>query len=463
MGVPVRSSPSLLEPGVFGVFRPVLLLPDGILDRLTPEQLQAVVAHELCHIRYRDNLVGALHMFVETVFWFHPLVWWMGNRMVEERELACDEEVLGMGSQPRVYADAILNVCKLYVESPMACVSGVAGADLKKRIAGIMSNRVAARLSFVKKAALAIAATLSVAVPIIVGVMNAPMVQAQARSSVQSGDAVMPKFEVASIRACGSSIGPKRNPRDDLSRERLQLPCQPLIRLIHHAYVNYANGHASPLAAIPISGGPAWINSSGYELSAKAEVPQTRGVMNGPMLRALLEDRFQLRIHREIREVPVYTLTVARGGPKLQPSREGSCTPFDADNLAPPPEESGKPSLCGMSDVTDNRFYVPGAKMVDLCRSLSDYLDRTVIDKTGIAGTFDIRLNVSAVDLGIVGPGLSDSLVPAPPPPDATSAVANEVASRIRGALTEVGLKLESTKGPGEFLVIDHVERPSEN
>ena len=108
--IPARSSPAPLEPGVFGVFRPVLLLPEGIFDRLTPAQLRAVIAHELCHVRHRDNLMAAIHMFVETAFWFHPLVWWIGKRMVEEREHACDEEALRLGSEPRAYAEGILNV-----------------------------------------------------------------------------------------------------------------------------------------------------------------------------------------------------------------------------------------------------------------------------------------------------------------------------------------------------------------
>ena len=75
----VRVSP-LLEPGVFGIFRPVLRLPDGIAQRLSPAQFQAIVAHELCHIRRRDNLFAAIHMLVEAIFWFHPLVWWIGAR-----------------------------------------------------------------------------------------------------------------------------------------------------------------------------------------------------------------------------------------------------------------------------------------------------------------------------------------------------------------------------------------------
>jgi beta-lactamase regulating signal transducer with metallopeptidase domain len=124
-------SPAFAEPGVFGVRRPVLLLPAGITDRLTPPQLKAIVAHELCHVRRRDNLATAIHMGVEALFWFHPLVWWLGARLMEERERACDEEVLLMGSEPETYAEGILKICELYLESPLRCVSGVTGANLR--------------------------------------------------------------------------------------------------------------------------------------------------------------------------------------------------------------------------------------------------------------------------------------------------------------------------------------------
>src|SRR5207344_3430270 len=73
----VRSSATLLEPGVVGFIRPVLLLPEGILKQLTPSQLEAVLAHEQCHVRRRDNLTSAFHMLVEALFWFHPAVWWI--------------------------------------------------------------------------------------------------------------------------------------------------------------------------------------------------------------------------------------------------------------------------------------------------------------------------------------------------------------------------------------------------
>src|SRR6202023_1283023 len=76
-------SSGIVEPGIFGIGRPVLLLPEGITDRLTPAQLQAILSHELCHVRRRDNLGAAIHMLVESIFWFHPLVWGIGGRLVE--------------------------------------------------------------------------------------------------------------------------------------------------------------------------------------------------------------------------------------------------------------------------------------------------------------------------------------------------------------------------------------------
>jgi RND family efflux transporter MFP subunit len=177
--VAVRSSPGLLEPGVVGFLRPVLLLPDGIVKRLTSPQLEAVLAHELCHVRRRDNLTAALHMIVEAVFWFHPLVWWIGGRLVAERERACDEGVLSLGKEPRDYADAILSVCKLCAESPVACVSGVSRASLKNRIQRILSERVAGNLNLPKKIALTAAALGALAVPVVVGMISAPSLRSQ--------------------------------------------------------------------------------------------------------------------------------------------------------------------------------------------------------------------------------------------------------------------------------------------
>ena len=145
-GLPVRSTRVRLEPGVFGVVHPVLLLPELIRERLSDSQLDAIITHELWHVRRRDNLTAMVHMLVEAVFWFYPPVWGIRARLLEEREQACDEAVLESRREPLAYAEGILNVCKSYVEAPMTCVSGVTGSDLKKRIVRIMAHQAARRL-----------------------------------------------------------------------------------------------------------------------------------------------------------------------------------------------------------------------------------------------------------------------------------------------------------------------------
>jgi beta-lactamase regulating signal transducer with metallopeptidase domain len=163
--LPVLSCSDRLEPGVFGIVRPVLLLPEGITRRLTGPQLQTLIAHEMCHARRHDNLSGAIHMVVEAVFWFHPLVWWIESKLVEERERACDEEVLQLGNDPEVYAESILNVCKHYLESPLVCLSAVSGGRLRQRIDYIMANYATRKLDFNPKFMLLSAATAAILAP----------------------------------------------------------------------------------------------------------------------------------------------------------------------------------------------------------------------------------------------------------------------------------------------------------
>jgi bla regulator protein BlaR1 len=158
-----------LEPGIFGIVQPVLVWPEGISERLDDAHLEAILAHELWHVRRRDNLVATMHMVVEAIFWFHPLVWWLGARLVEERERACDEEVLQSGSDRHVYAESILKICEFCVESPLDCVSGVTGADLKRRIVRIMTEGIACRLDFRRNLLLGAFAFVAVAAPVVFG------------------------------------------------------------------------------------------------------------------------------------------------------------------------------------------------------------------------------------------------------------------------------------------------------
>src|SRR6266576_271704 len=187
-----------LEPGIFGIIRSALLWPEGISERLEDAHLEAILAHELCHVRRRDNLAAALHMVVEAIFWFHPLVWWLEARLMEERERACDEGVLESGSDRQVYAESILKICEFCVGPPLACVSGVTGADLKKRMLYIMTKNVSRKLDFSRKLLLSVAGLFVVAGPIVFGLLHAT--QSRAQYQAQSAATIAPKFEVASIK-----------------------------------------------------------------------------------------------------------------------------------------------------------------------------------------------------------------------------------------------------------------------
>jgi bla regulator protein blaR1 len=440
--IEVRSTTARLEPGIAGFRRPTLLLPSGIAERLTPRQLDAILAHELCHARRHDNATAAVHMLVETLFWFHPLVWWIGARLLDERERACDEAVIAAGLEPREYADAIVNVCRFYVESPLTCVAGVTGADLKKRLRAILAGAAVRDLSAAQKFALIILAITAMAVPFL---------------------AQTPKFEVASIRPCrptdDSGDGGRKSVRKGGGRgptaspARLVTGCETVESLIRSAYVLYATGQlirdpSSP----PVEGGPPWIRSEHYQITAKAEGAPGDGAMNGPLMRALLEDRFKLKVHREARDVPMYALTVANGGPRLTPWQPGSCTPVEPGAARP-----DNPCRVLIRPRPPNlALEGKGTTLAEIAKLLFLLVDRPVLDRTGLSGRYDIDMEFAPEQrpAAFRPPG-----EPSGPPPPAEE----PTAPRIFTAFEKLGLKLEPAKGAREYLIIDHVERPTRN
>jgi uncharacterized protein (TIGR03435 family) len=259
---------------------------------------------------------------------------------------------------------------------------------------------------------------------------------------------------VASVKPCVKDAEPgHRGARkgDGLqsSPDRLHLPCQTFMSLIQWAWVNFADGHFNPLGSVPISG-PDWIHADLLTIDAKAERPESWGTMNGPMLRALLEQRFKLKIRTESREMPVYALTVAKGGAKLQPSKH-DCIVLDLEH-PPLPLESDKPlpAVCGMGRLNGQGWEAFAVTMGELVRLLSDYADRKVVDRTGLSGTYDIHFNLSPEDLG-VSPAAAPNTGPA------------DVFARVRASVYKIGLRLEPSRAPEDVLVIDAAERPSGN
>jgi bla regulator protein BlaR1 len=205
--IAVLQGTASLEPGIFGMLTPVLLWPVGISAHLEDAHLEAVVAHELWHVRRHDNLTGALHMAVEAVFWFHPLVWWLGGRLIDERERACDEKVLEMGGDREVYAESILKTCEFCAGFlPLACVSGAAGADLAKRVADIMASGAVRELSFDRKLLLGTAALATIAVPTLAGSLNAAPTRALLEARNPDGSSAVSALHANRDTPAGTSV-----------------------------------------------------------------------------------------------------------------------------------------------------------------------------------------------------------------------------------------------------------------
>ena len=300
--IAARSTPLLLEPGVVGILRPVLLLPEGISARLTASELQAVIAHELCHARRRDNLTSAIHMVVEVLFWFHPLVWWIGARLIDERERACDEAVVELGNEPQTYAEGILKVCRFYMESKLTCVSGVSGASLKRRIEDIMNNRMTAQLSSVKKILLASATTAALVLPVSVGLVTSPRVIAQTASS-SSADAAFADVKITKAFGKGGiGIGIGNN-------ENLSVRNESLRTIIAYAY---------NIDITAVVGGPDWLDKHpAYNIFARARTAVKSEDDMRSLLKTLLADRFGVQSHPDVQQVAAFVLRVAQGGSKL--------------------------------------------------------------------------------------------------------------------------------------------------
>jgi len=436
-----------LEPGIFGITRPVLLWPEGISERLEDAHLKAILAHELWHVRRRDNLAAVVHMVIEAIFWFHPLVWWLGARLIEERERACDEAVLELGGERQVYAESILKVCEFCVGSPLACVSGVTGADLKKRIVHIMSEPIARKLDFTRKLLLSAAGLLAFALPITFGLMNA----APGRAQSQAGNTAMaaPGYVSASIKPNKSD---KNMVRLWFTPDGFSATGITLQTLIREAYGVQDN---------QISGAPDWVNTQRYDIEAKRDKsaanelralgPDQGKLVMQSMLQSLLADRFKLTLHLANKDLQQYSLVVAENGPKLQQSKPEDTYP----NGIKGPDGHGHPGLMQM-DIGRGRLTGQGLSMSTLATLLSRQLGSTVLDKSGLTGSYDFTLqwtpdaNQVAVANGMQG---TDN----PPPPDASGP------SIFTAVQEQLGLELKSQTGPVGILVIDHVESPSEN
>lgn len=209
--------------------------------------------------------------------------------------------------------------------------------------------------------------------------------------------AARPRFEVASVKR-NMSCGGRRGGGGAPTPGRLNMECATLQTLIENAYSIFADGLTMSPKTIEISGGPGWMLSDTYDISAKAEDGADFAQMAGPMMQALLEERFKLNTHRESREVPAYFLTVAKGGPKLELTKEGSCVTVDVNHPLIPVPGQPRPVRCGSQGTSFKDGIVTmswrGTTMDLLANdfALTRVVGRPIIDRTGLSGQFDIRL-----------------------------------------------------------------------
>lgn len=432
-------SQTSLEPGVFGILRPVLLWPHSISEHLDDGHLEAVLAHELCHVRRRDNLAAALHMLIEAIFWFHPLVWWMGARLIEERERACDEGVLEFGSRRHVYAESILRVCEFCLSSPLTCVSGVTGADLKKRMVYIMTDRVIPKLNFTRKVLLWTAACLAIALPIAFGLFSATPSRAEAQLGTT------PKFATVSVQThSGENNGFTMTrvmtaDKKDQGFAAKNVSPHMLLQLAYH------------IQDTQVVGEPDWFTSAKYDIDAKLDQstadaisklnPDERNLINQRLLQQFLADYFKVTVHQDSRDLPVYELLIADGGPKLQ-----KVNTFSFMHM-------------GIGEISSQ-----GTPLDLLTAQLSQRLGRTVVDKTGLSGTYAFSLHWTPdteEQVHMRAAGLPDL-----PPKGAGPGQPVPVGSGpplMTALQEELGLKLQPQTERVQVLVIDHAEQPAQN
>lgn len=280
---------------------------------------------------------------------------------------------------------------------------------------------------------------------------NAVIILALGASAVSAQTATKPQFDAASIKLS--------------SRQRI-MTVNPLPgRLSADASLQVLIQYAYGVQPFQIVGGPNWLSSNRYQIEATADTAASRDQIF-LMLQSLLEDRFQLKIHRDTRELPVFALVPNKASLNLTSPHESTCEDSPANaasewtgagRVAAPGEIPSAPSRCGTALVVlgPSGAEIKGGKisMPELARVLSTLVGRSVIDRTRFAGLFDVELNF-----------VPDDTTPSLPPPPPNAGISDMTGVSIAQALQQqLGLRLQSTKGAVPVIVIDQAEPPSAN
>jgi uncharacterized protein (TIGR03435 family) len=442
-------------PTVIGWLNPVIVLPLAAMASLAPAQVEAILAHELAHIRRHDFLVNVLQTVAETLLFYHPAVWSMSNRIRAEREHCCDDIAVEVCGDPVAYAAALTELAAWSVARPPLVLAATSGS-LIVRIRRLLHRspddapRTSSRL---------LAGALALALVMVIGSVRAisvTPVSAQDGSPVNDG-----RFGPPDVNdALGFELfpGPKRWPADDPRSSRAwgvtirhasgEMPLMGFSArsLIRHAY----GAHG-----IPIVGVPQWLDEESFDLRIDSETPVTPGIADpdglNTALRQLLEERLGLAVHREQREFPVYALVMADPRRGLGPAMAVATS--DCWKLPGRPRTPTQ-RVCGIEDsLTGLRAQrMTMAEFASEIRATSPLAPgRPVVDRTGLSGEYDFRIRFGFLPVAAIASGH----------PAFAAVVAPLGFRTIHTALPEqLGLELEESTAPFEVLVIDHIQRP---
>jgi uncharacterized protein (TIGR03435 family) len=450
--VHIVDSSAVDTPTVIGWITPVILLPVAALAGLSASQVEAILAHELAHIRRHDFLVNLLQTLAETMLFYHPAVWWLSARIRVEREHCCDEVALSVCGDALSYAEALVELERWrHVRAPLAMAA--TGGTLMTRVRRVLGAPALEPPRSV--GALMAAAVIAV---ICVGSASAYVLAAQPdrRSQPVQGSRDDPAPWSMIFNQADSTMRFIGYRGRDLIRFAYQIPKARVI------------------------GGPSWLDEQVLNITVNLDSPPRADEMPG-IVREALQSRLQLKTHVEQRNFPVLALIMARGDRSMGPQLHVASRPcFDVqewiaagqsrDQLR---EWNGVPPCGGTREsglgwaqhwsVTMPAFaeylrgYVKGWPMTplepppaQLGPTLIEVKAPDIVDRTGLTGRYDIDFNAFYPTAALMSrfPVLKSLFEPM------------GFTSIPRALQDQLGLRLVESEAPYDVIVIDQAEHP---
>jgi bla regulator protein blaR1 len=455
---------TITSPVAVRIREPIVILPAALYQSIEDEELRAILLHELAHIYHSDHSLGLMQQLVKALYWWNPLVYSVCDTLTAAREEVSDNYAIRAMGSAATYATLLV---RLIEEAPlinrMPCVSGMASPyqALQARISNILSEE----RDLAVKAGKGMISAISAAALLMCGIVcigsQVKIFGTEAAVFVgpfQETNADRPSFEVATIKPSSSARIIPGGPA--VTADYWAWNATTLKRLVNIAYLV-----REWQMDWQIKGGtPGWVDSQLWDVEGRVNPPDFYAASkpDGPekaqrrslRLQSLLEDRFKLQVERQTRQAPVYNLVVAKGGPKIKLDEDQSPIVRSA---SPTPQSSTSVGAFGLprGGMWDKSgFGTPSieAHAVPIERLISSLLNRAgrpIIDCTNLKGLYTFQIKWSEEESGTGDSPLarrSLSLSPA-----------------FFTALQEqLGLRLESAKGPVEFLVIKSVQKPDD-